>query len=278
MMKGRVPMHVLPKERYPEARPMFGGYDHQLIVASVLEGNTRGEIYVDDMENPKTAVLYGIGFEVLCAGDPNHISLHRELPDLLANRLMPSARSYGMPALNVYFPSEAWEKALHKALSDRFQLAAVKKRFYTFESDGGLSHMEMPTAPGLTRIDDRLLNDETLRNRDALLQWVGLSWLSLDDFARKGIGYCIVEEGTIASWCLSVFASGNRLELALYTDESFRNKGCAKKVSAACVARCLADGCVPLWTCDDDNLPSIRVAEALGFRRTLDYHVLQIKL
>ncbi|MFM9280257.1 GNAT family N-acetyltransferase [Paenibacillus jiagnxiensis] len=276
--KGMKAVHALPTERYPKARPIFDGYDHQLIVSSVIDGNTRGEIYVDDIEDPKTGIIYGIGFEVLCSGDPRDASFHREIANLFVHKLIPNARTYGMPGINVYFPSESWKRALQWALSDRLELMTVRKRFYTFDPANRSPRKEIQTQSGLKQIDESLLNDDLLNNRDALLQWIRLSWRSIGDFARKGIGYCIVEDGTIASWCLSVFASGNQLEFALFTDEAFRNKGYAKMVSAACVEYCLENGRLPLWVCDDDNLSSIRVAEKIGFRKTLDFHVLQVKL
>ncbi|MBD2872779.1 GNAT family N-acetyltransferase [Paenibacillus arenilitoris] len=271
-------MNALTKDRYSKAGSVFDGYHHQLIVSSVIDGNTRGEIYVDDIEDPKTGIIHGIGFEVLCSGDPENELFQQAFPDLLVNKLIPNARTSGMPVINIYFPSDSWEWALQRLLSDRLELAVVKKRFYTFDPANCPPRKEIQAHCKLKRIDESLLNDDSLKNRDTLLQWIRMSWLSVDDFARKGVGYCILEDGRIASWCLSVFASGNRLEFALFTDELFRNRGYAKRVSSACVAYCLENGGFPLWVCDDNNIPSIRVAEETGFSKTLDFHVLQVKL
>jgi len=86
------------------------------------------------------------------------------------------------------------------------------------------------------------------------------------------------EGGTIASWCLSVFASGMHFELGLatvpdYADEYIRGRGHATLTAAACVEHCVEHGLTPHWHCWEDNAPSIRVAEKVGFERPERYTV-----
>ncbi|WP_179298574.1 GNAT family N-acetyltransferase [Evansella halocellulosilytica] len=100
----------------------------------------------------------------------------------------------------------------------------------------------------------------------------------MEQFLKNGVGYCIIENGTIASWCLSTFAVDDQIELAVITEEDFRGKGYAKQVAFACIKYCQEKRKQPLWNCDDENVSSIVVAEGVGFKKSLDYDVFKINV
>jgi RimJ/RimL family protein N-acetyltransferase len=93
-----------------------------------------------------------------------------------------------------------------------------------------------------------------------------------------GFGYALLEGPAVASWCLTVFASGQAREVGLATVEAYRGRGYATRVAAACLEQCLRAGCVPHWQCREDNLPSRAVAEKVGFVEPVVYGVLRIAL
>lgn len=167
---------------------------------------------------------------------------------------------------------------LEQEVANKFKSSKVKKRFYTFSDSYRQPQKPLRDNASLKPIDATLLNDPSLSNLDKVTQWIELSWPSADLFLQKGVGYCVVEENTIASWCLSAFATDHQLEFALMTDGAFRSKGYAKVAASACMKYCINNEKQPLWNCDADNIASISVAESIGFKKTLDYDVLQIKL
>lgn len=55
-------------------------------------------------------------------------------------------------------------------------------------------------------------------------------------------------------------------ELGVVTDEAYRRRGLGKAVVSACTESLLSKGIAPLYMADENNLPSRRLCEALGYR------------
>ena len=77
---------------------------------------------------------------------------------------------------------------------------------------------------------------------------------------------------------MSVYASGSNFELGLATDLAFRGQGLATGVASACVDYCQAEYITPHWHCWADNLPSVAVAEKVGFKKSLIYSTYRFEI
>jgi RimJ/RimL family protein N-acetyltransferase len=66
-----------------------------------------------------------------------------------------------------------------------------------------------------------------------------------------------------ANWCSPYFA-----EVGVWTEEGYRGRGLARAVVSACTSELLQEGIKPLYIVSEDNVASIRVCEALGYRFT----------
>ena len=84
-----------------------------------------------------------------------------------------------------------------------------------------------------------------------------------------GYQYCaIVEDGKILSIAASWSRSPSAWELAaVWTREEARGRGYAKAVCSFATAHILANGRIATCGTRRNNLPMIRVAESIGFRR-----------
>ncbi|MFZ4453676.1 GNAT family N-acetyltransferase [Salibacterium aidingense] len=272
-------MFLLPQHQFMKVKPLFDSFHHQIITMSVLEGNTVGDIYVDDLDNPTSALLNGMNFEVLFAGDPHNKTFNEKIIHVITGHIMPKAKNLQLPAINLYYNNEQWKQVIEQEVTNKIKSSKVEKRFYTFDIMGYNPYQKtLPDNASLKLIDASLFNDSSLNNLNQVRQWVQMPWRSVDHFLQKGVGYCVIEEDTVAGWCLSVFSSGNQLEFALMTEEGYRKKGYAKIAASACINFCIENGKSPLWNCDDKNIPSILVAESIGFKRTLNYNIYQIKI
>ncbi|CAG7616342.1 GNAT family N-acetyltransferase [Paenibacillus allorhizosphaerae] len=272
-------MYLLPKHQYENVRPLFEPFTHQLISKSIMAGNTIGTIYVDHVEEPKSAVMNGIDFEMLFAGDPGNEDFNRTFGDMLERETISAMKGRRVPYMNMYYESKQWKQAIQLVIASKQKLSTVKKRFYTMDSTSNVSPKQsLNENASLRLIDGSLLNDPSINNVDQVMQWIHVAWPSKERFLEKGIGYCIVEGNTIASWCLSLFVDSKHHELGLMTDEAYRRKGYAKAAASACARRCLDDGKIPHWNCDDHNKGSIHVAESIGFKKEREYDVFQINV
>lgn len=111
-----------------------------------------------------------------------------------------------------------------------------------------------------------------------MLGWIYSFWQELEDLLAHGVGSYVMRDPVIASWCLTVYASGPTVELGVATAPAYRQQGLATAVAAACVADCLAHGRTPIWQCNVDNSASLAVARNVGFVPKFDYAVYSFDL
>jgi RimJ/RimL family protein N-acetyltransferase len=276
-------MVPLDEGNYARVRPVFEGLRYNLVVDSVIDGNTPGWVYVDDVRHPRTAWMWDMMDAMLVAGRADDDEVNRALARLIDERVLPKAV---IPMLSLHYYPEEWEGRMGVVLHGKGARKAWR-RFYTF---GGLKagwRRAMPATCQMRRIDEELLESTDLGNVQDVAGWVRSFWASYRGFVERGLGFCLVERapetppgrglgaegGTIASWCLSVFASGTQFELGLTTASDHRGRGYATLTAAACVEHCVEHGLTPHWHCWEDNAPSMRVAEKVGFERPERYTV-----
>lgn len=89
-----------------------------------------------------------------------------------------------------------------------------------------------------------------------------------DDFREHFDGPVFVvraPDGDVAAWAAIKLKSDDVWEVAVTTEKRRRGRGLAKVVVSAATQHILECGRVPLYVHDDGNLPSARVARALGY-------------
>lgn len=72
--------------------------------------------------------------------------------------------------------------------------------------------------------------------------------------------------GEVAAWSALKLKDEQVWEISVTTEPEYRGRGLAKAVTSAAAEYILAQGRVPLYVHNEQNLPSARVARSLGFR------------
>lgn len=62
-------LHKLESHDYSKVTPIFKELNHQIVIGSIIEGNTVGEIYVDNLESPAFAVVWDKMDAILVEGE-----------------------------------------------------------------------------------------------------------------------------------------------------------------------------------------------------------------
>jgi RimJ/RimL family protein N-acetyltransferase len=269
-------IHELNESEYERVRPVFKGLRYNLVVDSVIDGNTPAWVYVDDVREPQTAFMWNRQDAMLLAGNTDNDAFNTSLDRLITEEIIPDARGRYIPHLSLHYFPEAWESKADVVLRDKHPVKAYR-RFYTFNQAKVDWRASIPPGYVMKRVDDELLGRTSLKNVDQVRGWIESFWHARD-FTRTGFGFCLLAGDTIVSWCLSVFASGKTYELGLATDAAYRNQGFATLTASACVDHCVSNGLTPLWHCWEDNRPSIVVAEKVGFEKVMDYAVFRFEL
>jgi RimJ/RimL family protein N-acetyltransferase len=265
-------MHQIEPPQYQKVRGLFTPLRYNLVVDSVLDGNTPAWVFADDGASPRVSLMWDRQDAMLLAGSSYDPEPGPDLAALLGERIIPDARARGIPALSLHFAPDEWVQPLATTLAP-WHATTARRRFYHCPPSKVIGWQpRVPAGCSVRRIDAELLCGNR-ENADQVAGWVRSFWHSDEDFLRLGFGYCLLVGDVVASWCLTVFASGQEREMGVATVQSYRRRGLAAIVASATLEHCLSTGYTPHWHCWEDNLPSRALAERIGFTDPVTYSV-----
>ncbi|KPJ63458.1 hypothetical protein AMJ44_14455 [candidate division WOR-1 bacterium DG_54_3] len=266
-------IHKLIQKEYKKVHSLFAGPHLNLVIDAFVEGNSPGRIWVDDVVGPRTAFMWDKAHCYYLVGSAYNEKFNTELKKSIVKKIVPEAIEHNRFLFKVYYTSEVWESKIEAI----FGTASPRKRervLYT------LQKLEIPEwrdkiPPGLCirRIDGKLVKKTNLENIDDVLSEIESCWNSVDDFLRNGFGFCLMHDRVIACWCTAEYVSGKKCGIGIETAKEYRERGFAKLTTCAFVDYCISNNILPHWDSWKDNLPSIAVAEKIGFKKALDYAV-----
>jgi RimJ/RimL family protein N-acetyltransferase len=239
---------------------------------AVIQGNNPGWVFVDDLDAPRTALVWAQGIEgFYLAGDTDNTGFLEALDDYVDHVLKPRLHSLGGTWFEVSGGGN-WDPVIESTFEKR-NLESSPQWVYTLPpiEHGAAIKPETVADCRLLRLDRRLLLDFSAGNEEFLHARLALSWGTGDAFLKAGLGYVLVCGQEIASLCCSAFVSGDTHALHVETRASHRRKGYAEAAARAFIAACMERQVHPYWDCMAENVASARLAEKLGFARSHTY-------
>jgi RimJ/RimL family protein N-acetyltransferase len=132
----------------------------------------------------------------------------------------------------------------------------------------------IPAGFELRPVDSALLAETHLDHLDALKEELVSECPSVDFFLAHRFGVCLVSAGELAAWCLAEHNVGDRCEVGIETQPSYRQRGFATITASALVETAAARGITRVgWHCYERNQASIATALKVGFQETGAYPV-----
>jgi GNAT superfamily N-acetyltransferase len=260
----------LDRSEFQRVLPLYRAWGMRFpLLSAVIQGQQRGQVFVDCAEEPKTAaVITNFGFMGAMGAVEN------EKFDAGLNKLFSHGNLIKPGYLMWYAPPEAWEKGL-LALG-----TAVKSRRrirYRFEpgNAGYLMEKICPPAGMELRLVDQNLVSGTQRLGVAL---ASRFWTSAEDFCRHGFGVALMEHGLAVSLCYAACIADNLAEVDVVTLPEYRGKGLARMVSQRFIIECHRRNIDPTWDCFEYNEGSIKLARNLGFAEDWRYAFLSFNI
>jgi hypothetical protein len=238
--------------------PLFreNRYD-TVLMNSVLEG-CFGVSYADSRATPSTARLDSGAFTIL-GGNPK------------ANAVTALLRH--VPISYVTPQNSEWRQVLEVEFGNRLS----PLRFTEFSSESlNVNHLiklarELPDDLELRNIDkplaERLVSD--LNN-----EYFFENFESIEDFLKRGMGYCILHKKVIVSAATSMARCNKAVDIEIETKSEYRKRGLGTIVGAKLALDCLENGINPKWLAA--NVDSEKLAQKLGYVKVNTYETFEI--
>lgn len=230
---------------------LFKTYKWNYIPDTIFEGSM-GEILVDDLENPQTAILSIPEFKVTFLGGEAKLDLVEEyIKDL--------------PFFTtVMFGSDGWPQIL-KTVHTKKWLTMPR---FPFSSES----LDPKHLLGLkTRISDeyriekidQAIAEQIMGEKNKLTGDQLFGFESPEDFIERGIGYCIFSGEEMVSIAAAGAVCKKGIEIQVNTLSEHEGQGLGTAVSAALIIDCLEQGIDPNW--DAATEVSAGLAKKLGY-------------
>jgi GNAT superfamily N-acetyltransferase len=260
---------LLEPDNYARVHSLFEEMTCHLAVVTVLAGITPGRIYVDDPANPGTAILIPSNqHRIYVSGSPEQSML----ADVIHMFFKESrAESYGF---TVYYDTSETCKQTLEQLLEKQETFSGWRQFYRLRKPSSPLSKPLPANITLDRIDEAMLGDATLENRQLLLEEIHSESSSLEHFFRQNFGFSAQDGHKLVAWCLAEYHYQGRYELGIETLAAYQRQGIAAHLASTVIGHAFAEGATEIgWHCWATNKPSIATALKLGFEKVLDHLV-----
>lgn len=224
------------------------------LVAAVASETQAGRVFVNNrLEPTQFYVEHAFGFAQIF-GKPDAL-FEQELESYFFGRSslgVPKVRLYG-----TYVPDFITRDRSNVLVSERQRFTLDLSQF--MRELGGLS------------VTKYLIQIEkvTVANVDEVESSFGLTrrfWPSEIAFVDGANGFVLREKGRLVSICYSAASAFGFDEIDVLTLPEFKRRGFGKSVVIAFLKSSHARSAMPVWDCFTNNLPSMSLAEEIGFR------------
>jgi RimJ/RimL family protein N-acetyltransferase len=239
---------------------------------AIIEGNNPGWVFVDSLNTPGAALVWAQGIQgFYLVGDANSAVFLEELDVYTDQVLKPRLHHLGVTWFEIS-GDENWNAVIENVFGER-NLESSSQWVYMLKPREHKSVTQRKAVGDcqLLRVDQHLLVDLPVGNKEFLFSKLIQFWGSVDTFLNTGLGYVLVDGEEIASLCCSGFVAGDVHVIDIETEVSHRRKGYAETVARAFVAECVEKHLQPHWDCMAENTASARLAEKLGFTQSHVY-------
>ncbi len=238
---------------------LFKDFQGNYIPATIIEGKM-GQVLVDDVDDPRTAILAIPEFKVFFfGGDANNASAQEYIKEL-PNFATISFGSEGWPEQFKAIHPEKWIVMPRFAFSsDSLDIEYIKDLKDQLLEEYRIEKIDLALA-------ERIRSEKTEVTAEQLF-----GFDSSEDFMERGLGYCIFSGEEIVSVGAAGAACKKGIEIQINTAKKHRGNGLATVVGAALIIDCLEQGIDPNW--DAATEISAGLAKKLGYTPKGEYLV-----
>jgi hypothetical protein len=251
-------------DKHQNVRYFFSArFPNSPLIYSVIEGTIPGQIWVDDEDCPTVCLVITGAPYCFVAGKIDERIFQEFLPLLKEKERVSLAFDPTISVEHLHLP--------------KLGFTPVARRQYQYKEIDLNKIPEYKNENGLTlkKIADESTFDLCLW-KSLITSFFG----NTDHYLKHGIGFVLLDtiNQRIASEAHGI-ASKELIEVGTITDETYRGKGLSTIVCSHLIRTAIKKGLHPVWTCDDANVASWKVAEKQGMDDMTKYtfHILKVK-
>ncbi len=250
-------IYELQKSDFYKAEGLVKNSNHELSIKALISGTLQGEIFVDDLEEPLSALIITSECKVV-AGRAN-------------NKLFNIAIKEKLDFFDqVTCDDEEWEKRISEIHSN-IALRKYVRRYYELDELKFVDYKRsLDSQYTLEYVNVDNLNNLYFENSDKIKDWIKLADIST--FKDYSLGAYIRLDNKIVSMSLVDCIVDDKIEIGVKTENDYKKRGLGSIVAAAAVCSCISKGINKIgWHCVDTNIGSIKIAEKVGFKLIKKY-------
>jgi len=258
---------------FEKVKNIFLDNNQHLPVFSIINGNHPGRIFVDDTNNPKTAIVWAIGRWAYIDGRTDNTAFNRSLPNFISESVIPDSKNkLKMNWFELYAGgAPKWEKIIDQTVK-QFDASKHFESVYIWDRQtysAFRSKYKPPTDVSIKKSDVLLLTEKARRS----------SFVTKKFKNKTTFGFKVMSRNEELVVCRSTgFELGNIFMVDVIThDDGHRKKGYATLACVALLDFSLENDLAPLWETTEDNIGSQRLAKKLGFIKDQTYPVFAVE-
>lgn len=230
--------------------------------SNVLAFHTPGRVWVDNEENIKLILVYSDyqkGFQFMGSTVPE--AKYAEIREFVDTVIVDFMKKKELTVFEYGADTDALIKMLDKIFVGK---EISKSKQLVFEYEGNVGMKSFGENYQIVPIDHSFFNNN-YSNINYIVDEIMLSSGSIECYLQNGFGYAAIDNDRIIARAMVVFQYAGMDNISVDTLEGYRNKGLSTKLVLNTLGQVLARKHVPLWDCDEENIPSKKVAEKCGF-------------
>jgi len=241
------------------ANPSFSG---------IVAGECKGDVWVDDLEQPTLALVYSSSVGGFCIlGKPEQQQTYVQFKSFLDNELFAQVRERG----DHYFEFSVADPEAEKAILALFSHVKVDWEYEHTYQKSTVAAEERTNNYGpytIHNVDGAFLermNAGQITNSIMISKRILGAWGSNEAFLSKGLAYAALHGEEIAAVVIGTAYYNKMLPIDIETLATHQRQGLAHQLTVRFADACVRKGSIPHWNCMESNTGSWRTALKAGF-------------
>ena len=235
--------------------------------SGIVTGVCKGDLWVDDPENPSLALVYSSavgGYSI--HGNPRNDSVYEQFILFLNDHLFPTLKSKKVNSFEFSVESNDTQTKILETFSDKDIKNELEYMHRNYEKNEQPIHVPEEYRIEIVDSDfiERLHTGE-IDNQKILEDRLLNSWDSYDKFSKRSKAFVALHYSKIVSVIIGTARFNDIIPIDIETDKLHRKKGLASALTQCFMNECVDNNLVAQWDCVDSNTASKKIAVKSGF-------------